>query len=155
MARSLIKQTFRFVRAAGQRNRLRPKALSMRETAEALVKLQKLYTALLVQDLARAEEWYTQFLGRKADYRPMDTLVQWELGPSGGLQLTSDSKLGGHGAMSLVVADVEAERSRLDTVGVSLGESFRGTYSTLAQANDLDGNLIVLATPPSPSYPAA
>jgi hypothetical protein len=117
--------------------------------------IQKLYTALLVHDLAHAEEWYTKFLGRKADYRPMDTLVQWELGPSGGLQLTSDPKLAGHGAMSLVVADVEAERSRLDTVGIPLGESFKGTYSTLAQVNDLDDNLIVLATPPSPSYPPA
>jgi len=119
------------------------------------MKLQKLYAALLVQDLSRAEEWYTKFLGRKADYRPMNTLVQWELGPTGGLQLTSDSKLAGHGAMSLVVADIETERSRLDTVGIALGKSVKGTYSTLAQANDLDGNLIVLATPPSPSYPPA
>ncbi len=119
------------------------------------MKIQKLYTALLVHDLARAEDWYMKFLGRKADYRPMDTLVQWELGPFGGLQLTSDSKLAGHGAMSLVVGDVEAERSRLDAVGISLSDSYKGTYSTLAQANDLDGNLIVLATPPSPAYPPA
>ena len=119
------------------------------------MKLQKVYTALLVGDLARAEDWYTKLLGRKPDFRPMDTLVQWELGSTGGLQLTSDAKLAGHGAMSLVVDDVEAERSRLDAAGISLGDSTQGTYSTLAEANDPDGNLVVLATPPLPSYPPA
>ena len=40
---------------------------------------QKIYTALLTSDLAAAEGWYTKLLGRAPDYRPMDTLVQWEL----------------------------------------------------------------------------
>ena len=119
------------------------------------MKLQKLYTALLAKDLARAEEWYTKLLGRGPDFRPMDTLVEWELNPHGGLQLVSDDSLAGHGAISLVVEDVEAERERLDALGISLGESMQGTYSTLAKVRDPDNNLIVLATPPSPSYPTA
>ena len=117
--------------------------------------LRKLYTALLVSDLAVAEDWYGKLLGRRPDFRPMDTLVQWELGSSGGMQLSSDDKLAGKGAMSLVVDDVETERDRLDSLGIVLGESMQGTYSTLAQVRDPDGNLIVLATPPSPSYPPA
>jgi hypothetical protein len=35
--------------------------------------LQKIYTALLTADLAAAEGWYTELLGRGPDYRPMDT----------------------------------------------------------------------------------
>ena len=46
--------------------------------------LQKIYTALLTADLAAAEGWYTKLLGRGPDYRPMDTLVQWELFDQGG-----------------------------------------------------------------------
>ena len=119
------------------------------------MKIHKLYTALLVSDLALAEDWYSKLFARKPDFRPMDTLIQWELGATGGLQLTSDEKLAGHGAMSVVVDDVEAERRRLDGLGISVGDSTQGTYSTLAQVTDPDGNLIVLVTPPSPPYSPA
>lgn len=46
--------------------------------------LQKIHTVLLTADLAAAEGWYTKLLGREPDYRPMDTLVQWELFGQGG-----------------------------------------------------------------------
>lgn len=46
------------------------------------MKLRKNYTALLVGDIALAEAWYSKLLGRKPDFRPMDTLVQWELSPA-------------------------------------------------------------------------
>lgn len=119
------------------------------------MRLQKLYTARSVGDLARAQDWYTRLLGRSPDVRPMPSLIQRETGPGGGLQLTSDGSLGGQGGMSLVVDDVKAERARLAAVGIALGDSVQGTYSTLAQVRDPDGNLIVLATPPEPAYPKA
>jgi hypothetical protein len=55
----------------------------------------------------------------------------------------------------LVVEDVAAERRRLGSLGVVLGDDMEGDYSTLAQVRDPDGNLITLATPPSPAYPPA
>ncbi|MTH65221.1 VOC family protein [Paracoccus shanxieyensis] len=118
------------------------------------MRLQKLYTALSVGDLARAQDWYTRLLGR-GPVRPMPSLIQWETSPGGGLQLTSDGSPVGQGGMSLVVDDVKAERARLAAVGIALGDSFQGSYSTLAQVRDPDGNLIVLATPPDPAYPKA
>ena len=119
------------------------------------MKIVKTYTALLATDLVRAEAWWSKLLGRGPDFRPMETLVQWELGLDGGLQLVSDTSLAGTGAISLVVEDVEAERARLSGLGIFLDPSFNGTYSTLATIRDADGNLIVLATPPSPAYPPA
>lgn len=99
----------------------------------------KSFTRLcLFRDIAIAEGRYTKLLGRKPDFRPMDTLVQWEIGETGGLKLTSDPKLAAHGAMSVVVDDIEAERSRLDGSDISLGDSTRGTYSALAQVKDPD-----------------
>jgi catechol 2,3-dioxygenase-like lactoylglutathione lyase family enzyme len=118
------------------------------------MKLQKIYTALLTADLAAAEGWYTKLLGRGPDYRPMDTLVQWELFDQGGVALSTDDEIAGRGVMFLIVDDVAAERRRLQGLGIVLGDDIEGDYSTLAQVRDPDGNLLTLATPPSRPYPA-
>jgi catechol 2,3-dioxygenase-like lactoylglutathione lyase family enzyme len=119
------------------------------------MKLQKIYSALLTTDLAAAESWYTKLLGRGPDYRPMETLIQWDLFAQGGLQLATDDNLAGNGALFLLVGDIAMERERLRNLGISLGDDDQGTYSTLAQVRDPDGNQITLATPPSPPYPPA
>ena len=59
---------------------------------ELIMKLQKIYSALLTTDLAAAESWYTKLLGRGPDYRPMETLIQWDLFAQGGLQLATDDR---------------------------------------------------------------
>ena len=117
--------------------------------------LQKIYTTLLTADLAAAEVWYTKLLGRGPDYRPMDTLVQWELFDQGDLALSTDDEIAGRGVMFVVVGDVAAERRRLQGLGIVLGDDIAGDYSTLAQVRDPDGNLLTLATPPSRPYPGA
>ena len=117
--------------------------------------LQKIYTALRASDLAAAEGWYTKLLGRGPDYRPMDTMIQWELSDEGGLVIASDELIAGPGVAFLVVADVATERRRLQGLGISLGDDIQGDYSTLAQVRDPDGNLLTLATPPSRPYPPA
>ena len=119
------------------------------------MKLQKIYSALLTTDLAAAESWYTKLLGRGPDYRPMEILIQWDLFAQGGLQLTTDDNLAGNGALFLIIGDIATERQRLLNRGISLGNDDQGDYSTLAQVRDPDGNLITLATPPSPPYPQA
>jgi catechol 2,3-dioxygenase-like lactoylglutathione lyase family enzyme len=118
------------------------------------VKLQKIYSALLTTDLAAAESWYAKLLGRGPDYRPMKTLIQWDLFAQGGLQLATDDNLAGNGALFLIVGDIATERRRLRDLGIALGDDIQGDYSTLAQVRDPDGNQITLATPPSP-YPRA
>ena len=117
--------------------------------------LQKVYTALLTSDLAAAERWYTKLLGRGPDYRPMDTMVQWELSDQGGVALSTDNDIAGRGVLFLIVDDVAAERRRLHGLGIVLGDDIEGDYSTLAQVRDPDGNLLTLATPPSRPYPPA
>ena len=119
------------------------------------MKLQKMYSALLTTDLAAAEHWYTKLLGRGPDHRPMETLIQWDLFTQGGLQLSTDENLAGHGALFLIVGDTATERRRLRDLGISLGDDDQGDYSTLAQVRDPDGNQVTLATPPSPPYPPA
>ena len=117
--------------------------------------LHQTYAALLTADLDAAESWYSKLLGRGPDYRPMGSMIQWDLSPYGGVQLVTDSELAQRGALFLVVGDVAAERRRLRDLGMTVGEDIRGDYSTLAQLRDPDGNRITLATPPSPQYPRA
>ena len=119
------------------------------------MKLQKIYNVLLTADLAAAEGWYTNLLGRAPDYRPMDPLVQWEPFGQGGVALSTDDEIAGRGVMFLVVDDVTAERRRLQGLGIVLGNDIEGDYSTLAQVRDPDGNLLTLATPPSRPFPPA
>ena len=119
------------------------------------MKLQKAYTALHTADLSAAEGWYTKLLGRGPNYRPMDTLVQWELFDQGGVALSSDDEIAGRGVMFVIVDDVAAERRRLQGLGIVLGPDIKGDYSTLAQVRDPDGNLLTLATPPARPYPPA
>lgn len=119
------------------------------------MKLQKIYTSLLTTDLGAAEVWYTKLLGCSPDYRPMDTLVQWELFDQGGLMLSNSDEIAGKGVMFLYVDDLAAERRRLEGQGITLGDDIPGDYSTLAQLRDPDGNLITLATAPARPFPPA
>lgn len=117
--------------------------------------LTKSYAALLAPDLADGEAWYTKLLGRGPDYRPMATLLHWEFSDHGGLMLSSSPEIAGRGVMFLYVADLEAERRRLNDLGLDLGDDIPGDYSTLAQIRDPYGNLITLASPPASPFPAA
>lgn len=117
--------------------------------------LQKSYPSLLAADLAAAERWYTGLLGRGPDHRPMASLLHWELSEHGGLMVSSSAEIAGRGALFLYVADLAAERRRLQEAGIALGDDVPGDYSTLAQVRDADGNLITLASPPSRPFPAA
>ena len=92
--------------------------------------VQKTYTSLLTADLAAAERWYTKLLGRGPDFRPMKTLVQWELSDEGGVALANDDEIAGRGVMFLYVDDLTAERRRLKSLGIVLGDDIEGDYST-------------------------
>jgi catechol 2,3-dioxygenase-like lactoylglutathione lyase family enzyme len=117
--------------------------------------LQKTYSALLTANLETAERWYTRLLGRGPDYRPMETLVQWELFDDGGLMLSTSDEIAATGAVFLYVDDLDAERRRLQGLGIVLGDEIEGDYSLLAQVRDPDGNLVTLATLPSRSFSPA
>jgi len=119
------------------------------------MKLQKIYTALLTEDLATAEVWYTKLLGRGPDHRPMDTLVHWELFDHVGLMLSSSDEIAGKGVMFLYVDDLASQRRRLQGLGIMLGDDIPGDYSTLVQLRDPYGNLITLATLPTHPFPPA
>ena len=91
------------------------------------MKLQRIYTALLTADLARAERWYTKLFGRGPDHRPMATLVQWELFDQGGLMVSDSDEIAGQGVIFLYVDDLAAERRRLQAWESRSATTFRVT----------------------------
>ena len=91
------------------------------------MKLQKIYCALRTVDLAAAERWYAKLLGRGPDYRPMDTLLHWELFGQGGLMLSTSDEIAARGVVFLYVDDVAAERRRLRAWGSCLATILRAT----------------------------
>lgn len=119
------------------------------------MRLEKIYPSVFTADLAAAERWYTRLFGRGPDYRPMPTLLHWELSDRGGFMLASSEEIASRGSIFLYVADLAAERRRLEQAGIAVGDDIAGDYSTLAQVRDADGNLITLASPPSGPFPAA
>jgi predicted enzyme related to lactoylglutathione lyase len=70
---------------------------------------------LCVSDLSRAEEFYAILVGRAPDLRPQPDQCEWRLHrePEVAFRLTKDQGSAGHGKLSLGVADLAAERSRL------------------------------------------
>lgn len=117
--------------------------------------LEKIYPSILVASLPAAEAWYAKLLGRGPDRRPMPTLLHWEMSEHAGLMISTSDEIAAHGAIFLYVADLTAERRRLDGVGIVLGADIPGDYSTLAQVRDPDGNLVTLASPPRRPFPNA
>jgi len=49
--------------------------------------------------------------------------------------------------LTLIVGNLEASRSTLQSRGLSLGSASGGDFATIAQISDPDGNQITLAQP--------
>ena len=76
---------------------------------------------------------------------PQPGLAEWQFTDSAAVQLFEDKKHAGAGTLTLAVADLPAERKRLDAAGLKLGEVEEATTLMLVRLRDPDGNLVVLA----------
>jgi catechol 2,3-dioxygenase-like lactoylglutathione lyase family enzyme len=75
-----------------------------------------------VSDMDVGLRWYTALLGRPPDAEPGDDAREWEILPNCWLYVALGT-VGGSGALHLGVADVAAERERLqDALGVAITE---------------------------------
>ncbi len=100
-----------------------------------------------VRDMARSVDWYSRFIGREPDDRPMDGLVQWRLGDGAGLQLVRDVDKAGSSMVTVVVPDMPTTRERLTRASLDLGPDMQGDHGVIAQLDDPDGNRLTLAEP--------
>lgn len=99
-----------------------------------------------VSDLARAEHWYAQLIGRGPDRRPMPGLLVWQLGSGFGLQVYCEPERAGHSTVVLEVVDLDAHAARLAEAGIEHPGIQPGGGGDILQLQDPDGNWIVLAS---------
>ena len=98
-----------------------------------------------VTDLEVATRWYEKLLGRPADQRPMDTLADWRLTPTGWLQVFVDPARAGSTAVNLAVDSVDAADSELRARGLTPEEPIGADGGVrLLPVVDPDGNTVTL-----------
>ncbi len=107
--------------------------------------LRKIYAHLSCADLDASLRWFTAIFNRGPNVHPMEGLVEWHHGETTGFQLFRNPADAGHGTLTLFVRGLEAERRRLETAGISLGDIEQASYVRLIRLRDPDRNLVVLA----------
>jgi predicted enzyme related to lactoylglutathione lyase len=100
-------------------------------------------SGIVVEDIDRAVQWYSDLFGRPADTVAMPTCHEWKLGADVTLQVYENPDLApGQGSLSLVVDDLDRAISgtRAEFGDV---ETVPGVVRT-AVTDDPDGNRITL-----------
>jgi predicted enzyme related to lactoylglutathione lyase len=112
------------------------------------INVQGIYAAGTVADFDAGLDWYTRLMGRPADDLPFPGMAQWRNMNRAGLQLWQDKDRAGRGLMTIVVTDIEREKTRLAAAGIELGAIAWGAFGAAAELRDPEGNRINLTEPP-------
>jgi glyoxylase I family protein len=108
------------------------------------VDIEQSMAAIAVRDVDRAEEWWTRLLGREADTRPMDGLVEWHF-DNGALQLVADADRAGGSLTTLQVRGLVADADQLRNRGIDLGDlSDTSAGAAFVTITDPDGNAVTI-----------
>lgn len=101
-----------------------------------------------VSDLDTASRWYEQVLGKPPDIEPVPGIREFEVAGTW-IQLDQDQATGGNWTLRLGVADLSAERERLDSLGLELSDTHTvpGVISYFT-FYDPDGNRLSLYQEP-------
>ena len=74
-----------------------------------------------VRDLSSAVLWFGRLLGRPPDNYPMDTLAEWQVTPSGWIQVTTDPDRAGTALLNFAVDDISAHLQDLADRELAVG----------------------------------
>lgn len=106
---------------------------------------ERFFAVICTADLERATIWYSKLFGRTPDRQPMSSLSEWH--GDGGLQLLERADGAGKGFLTLMVDDIEAARTEIQSRGLEVGAKQVGDVAGIAQLRDPDGNTVTLAAP--------
>jgi predicted enzyme related to lactoylglutathione lyase len=102
--------------------------------------------SLQVSEFDATVEWYERLIGREPDRRPMDGCVEWQLAPTGGIQVYRNPETPVAATLIVGVDDIDAEVPALAGRGI-MAEPYdvpTGQFR-IAQLQDPAGNTVVLA----------
>ena len=110
--------------------------------------VQGIYAAAVTKDFDAAVAWYERLMGRPADDTPIPGMAQWRNMGAAGLQVWEDAERAGQSIITIVVPDLDREKTRLAAVNLVLINEARGEFGAVAQLFDPEGNRINLTEPP-------
>lgn len=113
-----------------------------------VIAIQGIYASAVVADFAAGLAWYEKFMGRPADDQPFPGMAQWRNMGGAGLQLWEDQARAGQSIMTVVVTNLDIEKTRLSASGLTLTDEHSGDFGKVAQLRDPEGNLLHIAEPP-------
>ena len=99
---------------------------------------------LIVSDLDRSVDFYTELFGRTPDANPMDKLQEWYFADSGAIQVYEEPERAGRSGATLNVFDLDASVVDLDASGIVHEPIVEANYVRVVQLADPDQNRIVL-----------
>ena len=105
---------------------------------------QRLLAQAVVTDLPVAERWYSALFDSPPQDRPMDGLLQWQLGDSFGVQVWLDPGRAGRSAMVVEESDLDALAARVSAAGIDHDDPQPGGGARVLILTDPDGNQVVL-----------
>src|ERR1022692_2346405 len=79
------------------------------------------FAGLVVASRDQAASWYARLLGRPADMLPNDAEATWQLTSATSVYLLADADRAGHGVLSLVVDDLQAQLAQITARGIVTG----------------------------------
>jgi catechol 2,3-dioxygenase-like lactoylglutathione lyase family enzyme len=105
------------------------------------------FASLAVADLARSRAWYERVFGEPT--QPVEGVLEWQLGTSGGLQVYAGPERAGQGACTLHVAEIERAAQELRDAGLADVNVMHHDRVDTIMIKDPDGNSIAFAVPKS------
>jgi predicted enzyme related to lactoylglutathione lyase len=102
--------------------------------------------SLQVESFDDTVNWYERLFARAPDRRPMDGCVEWQLGPTGGLQVYRNPDGAAPATVIIGLDDLTAEIEALRARGIH-AEPYdvpSGQFR-LAQIQDPSGNTVILS----------
>lgn len=107
------------------------------------MRIEHVLAVVPVADIEVSRPWYEQLLGRPADNRPMEQLVEWRVTDNGWLQVTRDPDRAGSGLINFAVDDLAGWTAALAERGLTPGEIQPVNKGVeLSAITDPDGNAI-------------
>lgn len=110
------------------------------------MRISHVFSGIPATDFASAVVWYEKLLGRPPDNYPKQDEAVWQLTESGLIYVVADPQRAGHGLLTLIVDDLDAEVAELQMRGITPGdiETLPGTARRIT-ITDPDGNSVALA----------
>lgn len=86
--------------------------------------IERVFLTRYVSDHQPARDWYATLFGREADRAPVENCREWVVAPGIIFQVIAQPERRGSVEFAFGVADLSAERSRLEESGLSEAEAF-------------------------------